>query len=76
MARTRPKPGGELGSPYTIVFDLGSEGSSFLFAPRESEFGELLKCEGCGRGMAKMLSFESASAEEGSVEVDPNWPWL
>jgi hypothetical protein len=57
---------------------LGRDGSCLRKAFIDNEeLGELLCCGMWGRGaLAKMLSSELVSVEEGSVEVDPCWPLL
>lgn len=73
MARTRPEfNGGDVGSAYGLDSTFGNEGSCFFIVPTETELGELLCWAMNGRGMANMLSLESVSVIDGSVEVEPN----
>lgn len=57
--------------------DFGSDGR-FLRRPLiEYELGELLCWDTWGRGtLAKRLSSELVSVDEGSVEVEPCWPFV
>jgi hypothetical protein len=60
------------GAPELV---LGRAGSDFLELKYEP--GELLCCASCGRGtLAKRLSSEPVSVEDGRVEVDPCWPLM
>jgi hypothetical protein len=60
------------GAPELV---LGRAGSDFL--EEKYDPGELLYCEMCGRGtLAKRLSSEPVSVEDGKVEVDPCWPLM
>jgi hypothetical protein len=56
----------------TPELDLGSVGSPLPLAFKEREAGELLCGETVGRGtLAKRLSSELVSVEEGRVDVEP-----
>lgn len=60
------------GAPELV---LGRAGSDFL--EEKYEPGELLWFGICGRGtLAKRLSSEPVSVEDGRVEVDPCWPLM
>ena len=60
------------GAPELV---LGRAGSVFL--ELKYELGVLLCCAICGRGtLAKRLSSEPVSVEDGRVEVDPCWPLM
>ena len=60
------------GAPELV---LGSAGSDFLELKYEAV--ELLCCAICGLGtLAKRLSSEPVSVEDGRVEVDPCWPLM
>lgn len=57
-------------------FVLGREGSCLRKPANELVAGELLCCEADGRGtLANRLSSELVSVEEGSVDVEPCWPF-
>lgn len=54
---------------------MGRAGSDFLELKYEP--GEVLCWVICGRGtLAKRLSSEPVSVEDGRVEVDPCWPLM
>jgi hypothetical protein len=56
----------------TPELDLGTDGSPFRIAFTDCEAGELLCCDTVGRGiLAKRLSSELVSVEDGRVDVEP-----